>query len=104
VDFVDLCWLVMQHQADGVAVDAEKLTVAYLNFETLRRQFNSRPDDLLRPELRLQQGNRPSNDSLDRHLYNYIIAFRTQGADKQNILIRNEALRAYCCDIEATDQ
>lgn len=103
--FVDLCWLVMQYQANGISVDASKLKAAYVHFETLRRQYISNPGDLLRRPPRLREpGRRPLTHILDRHLYNYIIAFRTQGGDKQNLALRNQALRAFCADIEATDQ
>jgi hypothetical protein len=93
--FVDLCWLVMQHQAEGAVVDAAKLATAYLTFETLRRRNTSAPEELIRAS---------RVPPLDRHLYSYIVAFRTEGAARQNLIIRNSALRAFCSDIEASKQ
>ncbi|WP_263408833.1 DUF262 domain-containing protein [Terriglobus tenax] len=90
--FVDLGWLIMQRQAAGATVDATKLAACYEAFESRRRQFNSEPEALIR-------GRRP-NAALDRHLYQYINAFRSQGGLKENLKIRNAALRAHCPDID----
>ena len=90
--FVDLLWLIMQRQSTGSQVDPVKLSTAYEAFESLRRQHNSSPDSLLRGRRR--------NPDLKRYLYNYISAFKLQGGTAANLKIRNEALRAYCSDID----
>lgn len=90
--FVDLCWLVMQRHAAGVQIDPVKLAAAYEAFETRRRQYNSSPELLIR-------GQRP-DPALDRHLYNYINAFRLQGGTAASLTIRALALRAFCPDID----
>ena len=90
--FVDLIWLIMQRHSTGKQVDPAKLATAYETFETSRRQYNSAPDSLLR--------GRRSNPDMKRYLYNYITAFKLQGGTAANLKIRNEALRAYCPDIE----
>ncbi len=90
--FVDLCWLIMQRHASGAEVDAAKLAACYLKFEKKRREFNSRPEVLIRGRRR--------NPKLDRHLYNYIVAFRTQGGQHAKLNLRNVALRAFCPDID----
>lgn len=92
--FVDLCWLIMQHQEKGQIVDAAKLANCYMAFEKRRREFNNRPEVLIR-------GHRPDR-KLDRHLYDYIIAFRNQGGLQSNLKIRNRALRAFCPSIDLT--
>lgn len=94
--FVDLCWLIMQRQAAGATVDSSKLSSAYLAFEKRRRDFNSQPELLIR-------GQR-ANAALDRHLYQYINAFRIQGGLKANIAARNAALKAHCPSIDMGDK
>jgi hypothetical protein len=93
--FVDLLWLIMQRHAGGAAVDPNKLATCYQEFEKKRREFNSRPEVLIRGRRREPQ--------LDRHLYNYILAFRTQGGQRANLNTRNAALRAFCADIDQED-
>jgi len=89
--FLDLCWLIMQHQEAGSTVDPKKLAVAYDAFEQRRLEFNRKPDNLISGVRRVP--------ALDRHLYNYIIAFRVQGGLRDNLRIRNKALHAFCQDI-----
>lgn len=84
---VDLAWLIMQRQRAGRTVDPAKLAAAYRVFDEQRLEYNSRPEDLIRGRRR--------NRSLDRHLYNYINAFRIQGGLAANVQIRAEAIRAF---------
>lgn len=93
--FVDLLWLIMQRHAAGATIDTRKAVSSYLKFEKKRREFNSRPEVLIR--------GRRANPALDRHLYNYILAFKTQGGQQANLNIRNRALRAFCRDIDRRD-
>jgi hypothetical protein len=86
--FVDLAWLVMQLQARHVTIDPSKLTSCYEQFEERRLAYISRPDELLT--------HRKDSTRLDRHLYNYIYAFRTDGGSAKNLKVRNDALRAFC--------
>lgn len=90
--FVDLCWLVLERQAASAVIDPKKLYSAYSHFEQRRRQFISQPEALI-------QG-RGRKSSLDRHLYNYIDAFRVQAATAENLQIRATSLRAFCADID----
>ena len=90
--FVDLCWLVMQRHAEGAQVDPARLAAAYEAFERRRREFNRAPENLIR--------GRGRGRSLDRHLYNYINAFRLQGGKADNLTVRAAALRAFCPDID----
>lgn len=90
--FVDLSLLISQRQGAGAAVDAVKLAQAYESFEARRRMHNAQPDVLLNRE--------SAQPTLDRHLYNYIEAFRTQAGTKESLRTRNEALRAFCPDID----
>jgi hypothetical protein len=93
--FVDFLWLFMQRRAAGAEIDVEKAAASYLTFEEKRREFNSRPEELIRE-------NRHHPD-LDRHLYNYILAFKAQGAEQANLRTRNAAIRALCPDIDRRD-
>ncbi len=88
---MDLCWLVMQRQRAGQTTDAAKLANAYLAFDAKRLEFNSKPEVLIRGRRR--------DPALDRHLYNYINAFRLQGALSGNIRARAAALKAFCLNI-----
>lgn len=90
--FVDLFLLIAQRQEAGAVVDAVKLAQAFESFEGRRRLYNARPDDLLDRDR--------AQPTLDRHLYNYIVAFRSQGGLKESLRTRNEALRAFCPDID----
>lgn len=89
--FVDLCWLIMQRSSSGETVDAAKLASCYEQFEKRRRKFNSHPEDLI---------NGKGHSRLDRHLYQYITAFRAQGGLQENLRIRNAALHAHCPKID----
>lgn len=89
--FVDLCWLVMQHQVDTQQINAAELAESFDAFEMLRREYTSHPEDLIRTKDEVPKQNR-----LNRHMYEYITAFRAQGATHANLKIRNVALRAFC--------
>lgn len=91
--FVDLGWLVMQRQAAGATVDAAKLAAAYQAFEARRIAHNAAPEVLIQPGR--------ENPVLDRHLYDYIQAFRVQAGRRDSVAARANALRAFCPDIDA---
>lgn len=91
--FVDLAWLVMQHQAAGSVVDPNKMSSAYTRFENLRRKHSANPDRLIRGS---------GVTTLDRHLYRYIVAFKSQGGVSGNLTQRNKALRAFFNNILAS--
>lgn len=90
--FVDLCWLIMQRHSAGAQVDAAKLADAYTIFDGRRREYNRNPDTLIR--------RRGAVQALDRHLYQYINAFRLQAGTAAHLSIRNAALRAFCPNID----
>ena len=90
--FVDLCWLIIQRHSAGAQVDGAKLADAYTVFDSRRKEYSRTPDTLIRRQGRIQ--------ALDRHLYNYINAFRLQAGTAVNLNIRNAALRAFCPDID----
>lgn len=91
--FVDLGWLVMQRQATGAEVDSARLALAYQAFELRRRHYNSSAETLIQPGR--------DNPVLDRHLYDYIQAFRIQAGRRDSVAVRAAALRAFCPDIDA---
>lgn len=89
--FVDLCWLIMQWQAENKEFDVGELTENFEAFERLRKEYTSRPETLI--------GSAESNTKqsrLNKHLYDYIMAFRAQGGTHANLRTRNAALRAFC--------
>lgn len=89
--FVDLCWLIMQQQSAGESINANELAESFQAFETLRREYSKHPEDLIRVTDVVPKKNR-----LNRHLYDYIMAFRAQGGTHANLKVRNTALRAFC--------
>jgi Protein of unknown function DUF262 len=91
--FVDLLLLVLQRLAAGKAIDVIKFTAAYDRFEARRREYTSSPEDLLRRRRRDAQPN-------DVALYEYIYAFRTEGAKSANILKRNKAISKFFTRVE----
>lgn len=91
--FVDLCWLIMQRHAAGARVDPAKLADTFRAFELRRALHRGDPEALLRG---------PRTPPLDRHLYDYIQAFRLQAADRSSLVTRNRSLRAFCADVDAS--
>lgn len=88
--FVDLVWLIVQQQTAGVEVNADDLAENFMEFDDLRRKYTSKPEELLQAKGTTKQLR------LNRALYDYIMAFRAQGATHANLKTRNAALRAYC--------
>lgn len=91
--FVDLLMLVFQKHMAGKAIDIARFTAAYNRFEGRRREYTSSPEDLLRSRRRDAQTN-------DAALYDYIYAFRTEGAKSANILKRNRAISKFFTRVE----
>ena len=89
--FVDLCWLIMQQQSASESINANELAESFKAFETLRREYLKHPEDLIRVT-----DVAPKQNRLNRHLYDYIMAFRAQGGTHANLRVRNTALRAFC--------
>lgn len=88
---MDLCWLVMERQRSGMSTDAAKVAASYRAFDARRLEYNGQADALIR--------GRRKDATLDKHLYNYINAFRIQGATTANIRSRAAAMRAFFVDI-----
>lgn len=88
--FVDLVWLIVQQQTAGLEINADDLAESFMEFDDLRRAYTSKPEDLLQTEGTARQVR------LNKALYDYIMAFRAQGATHANLKTRNTALRAYC--------
>lgn len=80
--FIDLCWYVSEKIATGATVDAQQIAQSYSQFERRRREYTQEPEQLLRSR----------RSAADRALYNYIIAFKTSGADRNNVAARQTAL------------
>lgn len=88
--FVDLVWLIIQQQTAGLEVNADELAESFTEFDDLRRRYTGKPEDLLQVDGSAKQLR------LNKALYDYIMAFRAQGATHANLKTRNTALRAYC--------
>lgn len=93
--FVDLLLLIMQLQAGGKAIDVAKFAAAYDAFETRRQEYTSEPDLLLNSR---RKDARPN----DRALYDYLFAFRTEGAKAASIQRRNQALKRFIKNVEVS--
>ena len=91
--YVDLLWVIMQLHEQGKSIDVQKITAKYNYFEERRRKYTSEPDLLLNSRRRDAAPN-------DRALYEYIYAFRADGASKTNLQKRNKALRKFLRDVE----
>lgn len=89
--FVDLCWLVMEAHEAGKQIDPVKLAKSYQNFDARRREHTRAPETLI--------NGRRKTPALDRHLYNYINAFRLQAGTSANLSVRATALSAFCPNI-----
>jgi len=88
--FVDLCWLIMQYKHDGQVPTVSELTRRFQEFELLRRLYNSDPAKLLSAG-----GHDGLTPTLRKHLYNYIIAFQSQGGTHGNLVTRNNSIKAF---------
>ena len=91
--FVDLLLMISRLQAGGAAIDVERFTRAYDRFEERRRLYTSEPDKLLSKR-------RASAQTNDQHLYDYIYAFRTEGATASNLQARQLSLRHFFRNVE----
>lgn len=89
--FVDLFWVILQQIRAGAAIEPDRFSARFARFELLRRIYNATPENLLKadehPEI---------NAKLAHYLYNYIQAFKAQGATQSNLQARNKAIRAFC--------
>ncbi len=88
--FVDLSWLIIQQQTAGLEINAHDLAEAFVEFDDLRIKYSSKPEELLKARGTHKQRR------FNKYLYDYIMAFRTQGATHANLKTRNTSLRAYC--------
>jgi hypothetical protein len=91
--FVDLLALIMKLQASGKAIDVAKFTAAYDAFEEHRRDYTSSPELLL-------NGRRKDAQPLDRSLYDYLFAFRTEGAKAASLQARLKAMARFFKNVE----
>jgi hypothetical protein len=87
---VDLGWLIMQWQAEGKDISTKNLVDGFVVFENMRKDNLSEPESLL-----VNTKGRSKAATLNKHLYNYIGAFKAQGGMKTNLCVRNAALRAF---------
>lgn len=91
--FVDLLGLIMSYHDEGKAVDVTRFTAAYDAFEARRRMYTSHMDQLLNSE-------REDAHPLDRALYDYLAAFRTEGAKAASLATRQQALKRFFKNVE----
>lgn len=77
--FVDTFYLLFKNYELIQSIKSKEFAKNFLLFEQRRRQYNSNPEVLIEEKTSL---------IYDKDLYDYIIAFKTSGADKNNIKIR----------------
>lgn len=77
--FVDVFYLIYKNFEKINSTNSEVFANNFVAFENKRKQFNKNPEVLIDDKTSLQY---------DKDLYDYIIAFKTSGADKQNAKIR----------------
>jgi hypothetical protein len=77
--FVDVFYLIFKNFERLDSLNPDSFANNFLAFESKRKQFNRNPEILIDDKTSLQY---------DKDLYDYIIAFKTSGADKQNAKIR----------------
>ena len=91
--FVDLLALIMTYQDAGKAITVAKFTSAYDAFEERRRAYVSTPDRLL-------DTSRKDARKLDRSLYDYLFAFRTEGANAASLQQRLKTMARFFKNVE----
>ncbi|WP_293786895.1 DUF262 domain-containing protein [uncultured Pedobacter sp.] len=77
--FVDIFYLLYKELDNFSSIDAKTLSDEIWSFELLRRANNKSPEMLIEDK---------TKTSYDKDLYDYIIAFKTGGALKENLKIR----------------
>jgi hypothetical protein len=83
----------MTYQAAGKAIDVARFTASYDAFEGRRMEYTSSPDVLLRTT-------RKNAKPLDRSLYDYLFAFRTEGAKAASLQKRHQAISRFFKNVE----
>lgn len=81
--FVDVFYLLYKQFENIINVNPRVFADNFWNFEMLRKKHNSRPEILIDDKTSL---------IYDKDLYDYIVAFNTSGADKNNAKIRYRVL------------
>lgn len=82
--FVDVFYLIYKNLSSIESVKPRQFAESMWAFEVARKNNNSNPELLIEDKTSL---------SYDKDLYDYIIAFKTSGADKANAKIRYRVLR-----------
>lgn len=77
--FVDMFYLLYKNIDSIREIKPKNLSENFIEFEGLRKKNNSNPEKLIDDKQSI---------SYDKDLYDYIIAFKTSGADKGNAKIR----------------
>jgi len=85
--FVDLYWIISERRSK--LPSAQVLADKYIEFENRRLKYVSHPDALLDLQ---------SNKNANRDLYDYIVAFKSQGGLKENMKMRHEVLSRILLD------
>ncbi|WP_159798931.1 DUF262 domain-containing protein [Flavobacterium sp. MK4S-17] len=78
--FVDMFYLLYNNYDKIKTIKASKIADDFVKFENLRRKYNAQPEQLIEDKTSL---------IYDKDLYDYIIAFKTSGAEINNIKIRH---------------
>lgn len=81
--FVDVFYLIFKNLDQIKDVKPKVFSDNFLKFENSRKYNNSTPEKLIEDKTKIEY---------DKDLYDYIIAFKTSGADKNNVKIRYRVL------------
>ena len=83
--FVDLFYLLYQNKHKLSKLNVKDFINTYVSFDERRLEHNAEPDELL--------AGKPTRAQQD--LYDYILAFKISGAERQNLQQRSQVLRRH---------
>lgn len=83
--FVDLFYLLYQNNENIKKLNAREFAKAYVNFDKQRLKNNAEPEKLLDGNPTIEQKN----------LYDYILAFKISGGERNNLVQRNIVLKGF---------
>lgn len=81
--FVDVFYFLYKYDDKIGELKAKTFAENFYLFDQKRLEYNSKPEPLIK--------NR-RNEVYDPNLYSYIIAFKTGGAEKKNLIVRHESV------------
>jgi hypothetical protein len=89
--FVDTFYLIFQNLNTISNINPKDFADNFLAFETKRKANNNTPERLIDDK---------NSPDYDKEMYDYVMAFKTSGADKNNIATRNRVFTNYFLNSE----